>query len=53
MMAIAEVKGTLPAADPHFGHGHAHEEEHSEPAGAAVPCRESEAGSDGERSTTS
>jgi molybdopterin-containing oxidoreductase family membrane subunit len=35
MIAVAEVKGVLPAADPHFGHSHAHDEDlHSEPAGA-------------------
>ncbi len=35
MIAVAEVKGVLPAADPHFGHAHAHDEaHHSEPAGA-------------------
>jgi molybdopterin-containing oxidoreductase family membrane subunit len=35
MIAVAEVKGVLPAADPHFGHAHAHDDEHhAEPAGA-------------------
>jgi Ni/Fe-hydrogenase subunit HybB-like protein len=38
MVAIAEVKGTMPQADPHFGHGDeghgAHDAEHA--AGAAV-----------------
>jgi molybdopterin-containing oxidoreductase family membrane subunit len=35
MIAVAEVKGVLPAADPHFGHHHAHDEDdHPEPAGA-------------------
>jgi hypothetical protein len=42
MIAVAEIKGVLPAADPHFGHDHAHghatDEEHdSEPDGDAVP----------------
>jgi molybdopterin-containing oxidoreductase family membrane subunit len=40
MIAVAEVKGVLPAADPHFGHGHAHdhdEDHHSAPAGEPEP----------------
>jgi molybdopterin-containing oxidoreductase family membrane subunit len=40
MIAIAEIKGVLPAADPHYGHGHGHQadEEHEEHhSGAAVP----------------
>jgi hypothetical protein len=43
MIAVAEIKGVLPAADPHYGHArHAHgahgkEDDHSEPAGEAVP----------------
>jgi molybdopterin-containing oxidoreductase family membrane subunit len=38
MVAVAEVKATLPAADPHFGHAHAdehHEEKAHVPAGGA------------------
>jgi molybdopterin-containing oxidoreductase family membrane subunit len=31
MIAVAEIKGVLPVADPHFGHHDAHEHEH-EPA---------------------
>ncbi len=40
MIAVAEIKGVLPEADPHFGHAHGHEhseDDHSEPAGEAVP----------------
>jgi molybdopterin-containing oxidoreductase family membrane subunit len=38
MIAVAEVKGVLAAADPHFGHDHDHDEEpHSEPGHAPVP----------------
>jgi len=37
MIAIAEVKGTLPAADPHYGHGHGHAKDDSEaPADAEL-----------------
>jgi molybdopterin-containing oxidoreductase family membrane subunit len=38
MIAVSEVKGVLPAADPHFGHDHAHDEApHSEPGAEPVP----------------
>jgi molybdopterin-containing oxidoreductase family membrane subunit len=38
MVAMAEVKGTMPQADPHFGHGH-EKEPHAAPAagGGLVP----------------
>jgi molybdopterin-containing oxidoreductase family membrane subunit len=37
MIAVAEVKGVIPAADPHYGHHEAHEHEHhGEPS--AVPA---------------
>jgi molybdopterin-containing oxidoreductase family membrane subunit len=40
MIAVAEVKGVLPAADPHYGHDHDHahdDEPHSEPGHEPVP----------------
>jgi Ni/Fe-hydrogenase subunit HybB-like protein len=36
MVAMAEVKGTMPQADPHFGHKHGdHDAPHAEPVAAA------------------
>jgi molybdopterin-containing oxidoreductase family membrane subunit len=39
MIAVAEIKGVLPEADPHYGHAHdhAHEGHHSEADHGAVP----------------
>jgi molybdopterin-containing oxidoreductase family membrane subunit len=38
MIAIAEVKGTLPGADPHFGHHEAAHEAHGAPEAALAPA---------------
>jgi Ni/Fe-hydrogenase subunit HybB-like protein len=38
MIAIAEVKGTLPGADPHFGHHEAAHEAHPAPDAALAPA---------------
>jgi molybdopterin-containing oxidoreductase family membrane subunit len=38
MIAVAEVKGVLPAADPHFGHAHGEEAHEHEPAHGAEPA---------------